>query len=95
MFFRRVYETERKSFGSNKILLPYYTPVFCYDYCLKNRFGEKFEEKDRASVYRGLLVTGVNKNEDKSHLQNTDRIINFNGCALDKNGFLENGGLYL
>ncbi len=67
--------------------------MFCYDHCSRNRFCDKFEDKDSSPYYEGLLVTDVNESEDESRLKKGDRIIEFNEYAIKKNGFLENGGL--
>ncbi len=91
LFLYRITKIGRN--GLNNIVLPYYAPVFCYDYCSRNTFCDKFEETDSAPDKEGLLVTYVNESEDESRLQKGDRIIEFDGCALNKNGFLENGGL--
>ena len=98
MFFYRIFENSNTGFGdvtSEKLVLPYYAPVFCYDYCFKHRFGKKDEEIDMESDGKGLFVRIVYGNEDESYLQKFDLIIEFNENSLDKNGFLINGGLFL
>ena len=95
MFFHRIFENQNAGFGditSKKVVLPYYAPVFCYDYCSKHRYGRSVQETDDSFDHEGVLVTKVVGSKDKSDLEILDLIIEFDECVLDMNGFFTHGG---